>query len=464
METYPNRFETVYAWIPGTEPDLPGVVYTAHLFEGYTKRGANDTMGGPAIQLEILRALHDLIASGQLPQPRRSIHFIWPNEISGTYEFLRRDPALVEKLSININMDMVSEGLRNANSWFTMSETPAQLASFYDGLAASILNYVWRTNDIVYLPGAPRGRPGGQYFPVPMWEKNGSRDAFRFFIHEATGGSDHIVFNNPSVGIPGIEFFTWPDQWYHADSDTPDKGDPTEMRRVAFIGATSAWVSANLEDQMVSDLLDVVSDFGYNRVAERGIPKAMEVLEEGRAGDRVGSAAAALNVMEAAVARERDALRSIHDIHSGSQGARDLVDQALASWDAYGEALAGFILETGSLGGEGSLRIPEITAEEQAFDDIVPRLAAGIRGREFNMGQYDRAQEYFQEHPGVLGEVGLSNGQTRQILNYVNGQRSVLTIKKRVAAVTGEGITLEQVASYLGILEEIGWIEMQEGN
>ena len=464
VEEYPNRYETVYAWIPGTEPELPGVVYTGHLFEGYTKRGTNDNMGGPAIQLEILRALHDLIEAGKLPQPRRTLHFIWPNEISGTYEFLKRDPALLDRLSININMDMVSEALRKNNGLFTMSETPPHLASFFDGLAHSVLNYVWRTNDIVYLPDSPRGRPGGQYFPRPLWEKNGTKDAFRFFIHEATGGSDHIVFNNPSVGIPGIEFFTWPDQWYHADSDTPDKGDPTEMRRVAFIGATSAWVSANLEDQMVSDLLDVVSDFGYNRVAERGIPKAMEVLEGGRAGDRVGSAAAALNVMEAAVARERDALRSIHDIHSGSQGARDLVDQALASWDAYGEALAGFILETGSLGGEGSLRIPEITAEEQAFDDIVPRLAAGIRGREFNMGQYDRAQEYFQEHPGVVGEIGLSNGQTRHILNYVNGQRSVLTIKKRVAAETGEGITVDQVARYLGVLEEIGWIELQEGS
>ena len=201
MATYDNRFETVYAWIPGTEPDLPGVVFTGHLFEGYTKRGANDNMGGPAIQLEIVRALHDLIESGELPQPRRTMHFIWPNEISGTYEFLKRDPGLVEKLAININMDMVSEGLRNANSWFTMSETPAQLASFYDGLAASILNYIWRTNDIVYLGGAPRGRPGWQYYPDPMWEKNGSRDAFRYFIHEATGGSDHIVFNNASVGF-----------------------------------------------------------------------------------------------------------------------------------------------------------------------------------------------------------------------------------------------------------------------
>ena len=462
MATYDNRFETVYAWIPGTEPDLPGVVFTGHLFEGYTKRGANDNMGGPAIQLEIVRALNNLIESGELPQPRRTMHFIWPNEISGTYEFLKRDPGLVEKLAININMDMVSEGLRNANSWFTMSETPAQLASFYDGLAASILNYIWRTNDIVYLPGAPRGRPGGQYYPDPMWEKNGSRDAFRFFIHEATGGSDHIVFNNASVGVPAIEFFTWPDQWYHADSDTPDKGDPTEMRRVAFLGATSAWASANLTDEMLPDLLQIVSDFGYNRVAERGLPKALEVLEKGGPGDRAASAALAVKVLDAAIAREWDAVRSIRDIHSGSPAANRMVLEELTSWEAYGDGLRSFILRRAALEMAGGLRLEATPAQDRAYDLYVPHLAPGIRSQEFNMGRFARAQSYFQEHPGILAEMGLSNSQATLIQSYINEERSILAIRDRVVGWTGQDLSVALVAQYLEILEEIGWIVMGE--
>jgi len=458
VDDYPNRFETVYAWIPGTEPDLPGVVFTGHLFEGYAKRGANDNMGGPAVQLEILRALHELIASGELPRPRRTIHFIWPNEISGTYEFLRRDPGLAERLAININMDMVSEGLRNANSWFTMSETPAYLPSFYDGLAASVLNYVWRTNDIVYLPGAPRGRPGGQYFPDPLWEKNGSRDAFRFFIHEATGGSDHLVFNNASVGVPGIEFFTWPDQWYHADADTPDKGDPTEMRRVAFLGATTAWASANLTDEMLPSLLRAVSDFGYDRVAERGIPRAMELLESGTAGDRAGAAARAVNFITAAVERERDALRSIDDIHSGSAEARRMVASELATWEEYGTALRTFILSEAGRGVPGGLSLPGPTMEEEASHRIVPRLGSGIRSVETNLGRYAPAQAYFQEHPDTMATLGLSNAQTQQILSFIDGRRSVTTLRDRVAAWTGEDLTVAQVAGYLEVLEAIGWV------
>ncbi len=46
VESYPEKFESVFSWIPGTEPEKKGVVFTAHLFEGYTKRGANDNMSG----------------------------------------------------------------------------------------------------------------------------------------------------------------------------------------------------------------------------------------------------------------------------------------------------------------------------------------------------------------------------------------------------------------------------------
>ncbi|MGW8266215.1 MAG: hypothetical protein ACWGSQ_07590 [Longimicrobiales bacterium] len=462
VEEHPDRFETVYAWIPGTEPDLPGVVYTGHLFEGYTKRGANDDMGGPAIQLEILRALHDLIQAGKLPRPRRTLHFIWPNEISGTYEFLKRDPELLGRLAININMDMVSEALRKNNGLFTMSETPPHLASFYDGLAWSVLNYVWRTNDIVYLPDSPRGRSGGQYFPRPLWEKNGTKDAFRFFIHEATGGSDHIVFNNPSVGVPGIEFFTWPDQWYHADKDLPENGDPTEMRRVAFIGAATGWASASLTDAMLPDLLDAVSTFGYARVAERGIPRALEILEGGEGSDiGVETLGGALNLAAAAVQRERDAIESIRGIYTGTEGSEDMVSREMARWDAYGEALRGFLLATASAEAGGSLEPPRPSAEEREYERVVPMLAPGIRGQEFNLGRSEGMVSFLDENPRALQELGLNRNQTTQILNFVNGRRSVLAIRNGVAAWTGEELSVAQVAGYLGILEQVGWVELE---
>ena len=86
----------------------------------------------------------------------------------------------------------------------------------------------------------------------------------------------------------------------------------------------------------------------------------------------------------------------------------------LASWEAYGEALREFILETAA---PGSARRPGASwphaRRSWPTTRVVPRLADGIRGQEFNMGRYGPAQDYFREHPGVLTEVGLSNAQTQ---------------------------------------------------
>jgi aminopeptidase YwaD len=465
VQSYPNRFEAVYAWIPGTEPDLPGVVFTGHLFEGYTKRGTSDNMGGPAVQLEILRSLNRLIATGQIPRPRRTLHFVWPVEISGTYEFVKRDPGFLDKLAININMDMVTEGLGKNNSVFTMGETPAHLASFYDGLAASVLNYVWRTNDVVYLPDSPRGRPGGQFFPDPMWEKNGSVDAFRFFIHEATGGSDHIVFNNASVGVPGIEFFTWPDQWYHTDKDLPENADPTEMKRVAFIGAATAWASAALTDEMLPRLLDAVSDFGRQRVAERGIPRALEILDstaaQGAAGkDREAAMLRAWSVLSASLKREMDAVRSVDAIRTESPEARAFVAARAKEWEAYGDAMGRWLVTAAEARGLAGSRIPTPSGAEARQRGVVPRLAPGIRGVETALARFAPYTRWMEAHPGAVEALGLSRNQTAQIQNFINGKRPVTEILWWVRGVTAEPTTLAQVTGYLDVLREVGWIEM----
>ncbi len=80
------------------------------------------------------------------------------------------------------------------------------------------------------------------------------------------------------------------------------------------------------------------------------------------------------------------------------------------------------------------------------------------------MGRFDRAQSYFQEHPGILAELGITNAQTQLIQNYINGERSLLTIRDRIMGWTGEDLPLELLARYVEILQEIGWVEMEEGD
>ena len=462
IETFKDRFESVFAWIPGTEPDAKGVVFTGHLFEGYTKRGANDNMSSPVVQLEILRGLTRLIASGQLPRPRRTIYFLWPNEISGTFEFIKRNPGFADKVSININMDMVGEALRKNNAVFTMSECPNHLPCYLDGLSESILNYVWRGNDIVYLPDSPRGRPGGQYFPRPMVEKNGSADAFRYFIHRATGGSDHICFNNPSVAVPGIELFVWPDQWYHADADTPDKGDPTEMKRVAFIGAAAAWTAANLADEVLPGLLDAVARFGYARVAARELPRALALVDEADAATLAAQAGDASDLVTLAAEREMAALRTVQDVWTGSPAARALLDRKVRQWELYRAGLQAQVagaakLRAAALGVKGPVAAPVDPLEKQ-YAGVVPAIAPTIRGREFSPASYGPYASHLKEHPEALTSLGLTPALANAVLTFVNGRRPVPEIRRWVVLETGQPVTLQAVAGYLDLMRRLGWI------
>ncbi|MDD8027590.1 MAG: M28 family peptidase [Acidobacteriota bacterium] len=463
VEKFPDRFEMIHAWIPGTEPDKKGVIFTSHLFEGYLKRGANDSMGGVATQLEILRSLDKLIKSGALPKPRRTIHFLWPNEISGTNEFIKHTPGLTEALSVNINMDMVGEALRKNNSLFTMSECPDYLPSFYDGLAASILNYVWRTNDIVYLNDGPRSRYEGQNFPVPMWEKNGSRDAFRFFIHKATGGSDHTCFVNPAVAVPAIEFFTWPDQWYHTDTDTPDKADPTEMKRVAFIGATTGWAAAALADAWAPGLADAASQFGYKRVAERDLPRAFAKLDGATAATLEAETARALNIVRFAAKREGEAIRSIDEISTGSGAAKAATAARLKQWELYGAGLKsqvlGYAAARAKILGLAAPREAKPWLDKTAR--LVPSIAPAVKGKELQLGRFAPYQKYMKEHPEAMKGISLPPQASMMLLNFVNGRNSVAGIVADAAAELDIDIPPGAAAAYLQLLAAAGYVTMK---
>ena len=461
IEKFPNKFESVFAWLPGSEPEKKGIIFTGHLYEGYTKRGANDNTGGCVVQMEILRALTKLIANGDLPQPRRTIYFLWPNEISGTYEHFVRHPGFTEKISSNINMDMVGEGLRKNNSLLTMSECTNHLPSYLDGLAQSILNYVWRTNDIVYLPDSPRSRYG-QIFPDPIWEKNGSRDAFRYDIQLASGGSDHICFNNPAVAIPAIAFCAWPDQWYHADTDTPDKSDPTQLKRMAFIGAAMAWAAANCTDDVLEDLVEEVSAFGFARIGERELPQAVQKIGRTDAQNLQDSVSQAINLVNFACQREAGAVRSTEDISTGSEKAKGLIAGQIKQWEIYSLALREQILDYArfkaqQLGTEPPQE-PRLSQLEKQYLDTIPSLQSGVRGQKFNPAQTEEHEGFTAKNPDFLKDLKLDRTQQRAILNYINGRWSVTEIRNWVMAKTGRDLDFEKLIDYLGYLEQIDWI------
>jgi hypothetical protein len=414
--------------------------------------------------LEVLRALTGLIARGELPRPRRTIHFLWPQEISGTYAFLKHHPGFADQVSINLNMDMVGEGLRRNNAVVRLGQSPGHLPSYVDGLARSMLEYVRRTNDFIFMSDAPRGRPGGQYFPIPMMEKNGSLDAFRFSIQPTMNGSDQICFYNPSVAVPGIMLLIWPDQWYHADTDTPDKSDPTQLKRAAFVGAACAWAAAHCTDEVVGPLSDATSNFGHLRVAERELPRAMARLEAADAKSLAAETGQSLNLAAFGAAREIEALRSIEDIFSGSAAAKAVVDGKVRQWELYQGALRSQVLQYAKhRAAELNVPTPEPEPVPQKWATLTPGIAPSVKGRQFDLAANEKYSRHMKEHPDAMESLGLSRRQADTTLSYVNGKRSIAQIATCVAAELDEEVPLRGIVGYLELLRSVGWIVFDNG-
>jgi Peptidase family M28 len=324
------------------------------------------------------------------------------------------------------------------------------------------MNYVWRTNDIVYLDDSPRGRPGGQYLPRPLWEKNGSLDAFRYFAHEATGGSDHVCFNNPSVGVPGIELFTWPDQWYHADTDTPDKSDPTQMKRVAFIGAAAAWAAANCDDDVLPRLLEAVSAFGYARVGRRELPRAMQLIADAGAEELGKARDRALDLIAFATDREKTAIESVREVYTGSARARAVLTDHIRPWEIYGAALARQVRAFAALRARTlGTRAPAgraLSGAEARAGAAVPALAPGIRGREFTLEGSERYKKYVEAHPEAVKALKLTPAQRRAVLDFIDGRRPATLVRRGAEIETATEIAFPDLMAFLAFLDEVGWI------
>jgi hypothetical protein len=235
------------------------------------------------------------------------------------------------------------------------------------------------------------------------------------------------------------------------------------MKRVAFIGAAAAWTAANLTDEVLPGLLDAVARFGYGRVAERDLPRALALVEGADATGLPAMARKALDAVNLAADREVRALRSIEDVWTGSDAARRMLDQKVQQWELYRAGsrnqVAGAVkLRAAALGLKQPI-VPYVDPLERKYEAVVPSLAPGVRGREFSLTSREQYTSYLKEHPDALKSLALTPSLGNTILNFVNAQRSVAEIRRWVVFETGQDVSLQSVAGYLDILRTVGWIK-----
>jgi hypothetical protein len=131
-------------------------------------------------------------------------------------------PELEDRLLAAMNYDMPATDLEKTDSYLRMKMTPDSVPSFLNDLVANLLLFVDQTE--IRTP-------------------TGNNAPFNYRLVPFISNSDHMVFL--AAGIPAMQFNHWPDNFYHSSADTAEMTDPTEGKRIGFVGAAAFYHLAN---------------------------------------------------------------------------------------------------------------------------------------------------------------------------------------------------------------------------
>jgi aminopeptidase YwaD len=440
--------------IKGTDPSAGEVIFSAHLFEGYVKMGANDDISGCAAILEIARMLNTMINEGRIERPKRTIRFIWAPEFSGTGPWVVANKEIMKKTLCNINLDMVGLWLLKSQSFLCMHRTTYGNPHYINDVMENYYSFVGLGNRAGL---AVSGRGG---FVKRIVAPTGSDDPFYYAIDDHTGASDHEVFNDWGVQVPGIMMITWPDLYYHTSQDLADKCDPTELKRVCFIGAAAAYTIANADEVLASKIAGEVTGNASARIGKQ-MERAMDEICDVKKENFENLYKQTKGYIEAAVINEKATLATTSELVSNSGSFNPYLIKLAASIDASGKASVSAFESYAEMKAK-TLGLPGLnfkpTDLELKATTIIPKVTDLVTEKSYRgYGEVlTKLDPKVKEKYPVTGR-GMD---TQELGRLCNGKNSAMDIKKLLDTQGRTATDLQDVINYIYTLKEAGLVTL----
>jgi aminopeptidase YwaD len=442
---FPSKLDIVTATVKGKTKPNEEIFLIAHLC--HPKPSANDNASGSGSLLEIARTIKNLIDFGKIETPERTIRFIWVPETYGSTVYLYSHKDLSSRLVAGINLDMVGQNQELCRSTLNVDRTPDSLPSYLNDFVFSLVEQSVKEFD--------------------TQTRFGSGSIFRYATTAFSGGSDHAEFTESTTRVPCIMLLQWPDLFYHTSMDTIDKVSEDSLRRVGWIATVAALTLANATAETAFQLANQTALRGAQRLTEASREATGQLFaktEDDKLKRRRNElenelAKAAIyyrNKLEHIVWREQEAIRSVKNlgenlllnslVRKRCEDIMNLGDKEAARLD---ETLR-FLAKTRRLIIPSKLKD---TKTDQESKKLIPtRLFKGtLSPYVIKKGLSEKEYEWHQE----VAEQNLEFGKkTAEILNFMDGKRSVYEIVKAVSAEYSE-TDIEDVLRYLRDLEKL---------
>ena len=237
---YNGHIEDVEITIEGKDDKT--VYLSAHLC--HPRSSCNDNASGVSATLETMNVINTLIKEGKLDKPQHTIKLTLIPEYTGSFAYLS-DHNNYEKGLGAMNLDMVGGKQTRFYGPITLTKTPLALPNMINEMCTYALQ-----------------KAGQEAFslsddPVALTNNR---------VEPHSGGSDHTVYCDPTIGIPCCMLGQWPDLNYHTATDTLDVIDPEVLKFSTLTAINFAWNLANLQE---SDLPYLFDQQDKNMVAEK---------------------------------------------------------------------------------------------------------------------------------------------------------------------------------------------------
>ena len=221
-----GQFRALSGLIRGTERSREELILVAHIC--HPKPSANDNASGCALLAEMARTLRILQRNRALPKFRRSLRFLVLPEWRGTVPWLHRHRRQTRNMLAVVSLDMVGEDQAACGSTLMVGSTHGVQQHFSGELLARAFRWIDTRNG-----------------PSKLRKDS----LFRWKTEPYFGGTDHMPFVDPTIGVPGLYAGNLPDHFWHTSEDTLDKTDPNTLERVGTASLIFAYDLLNLTER-----------------------------------------------------------------------------------------------------------------------------------------------------------------------------------------------------------------------
>ncbi|MBN2634065.1 MAG: hypothetical protein JXR66_10940, partial [Bacteroidales bacterium] len=248
---------------------------------------------------------------------------------------------------------------------------------------------------------------------------------------------------------------------YHTSEDLANKCDPTQLKRVCFIGAAAAYTIALAKESSAIEIAGEVTGNASDRIGKQ-LQRAINELESADKNTFGAIYKKTRGYIEAAVINEKATLASVAELDPGSGNLKNVLAKLTASVDGTGEnALLGldsFAEAKAKSTGLTGISLKPSKLEIQAAG-IVPKPTAlitenGYRG-------YTQIISRVSEDVRNRYPLGRGRMDTNEIGRLCNGKNSALDIKKLLDTQMNSGeADLQSVINYIYLLKEAGLVTL----